>query len=89
MGAGVSVIVVSEVSVATADFGVSVDVSRVVSDTSTVSGAVFSTTFVHIGSGEGGATTAAATADLVFCTSLQHFEQKPPVAAFPCKWFES
>ena len=62
MGAGVSVIVVSEVSVATADFGVSVDVSRVVSDTSTVSGAVFSTTFVHIGSGEGGGGGDAAAA---------------------------
>jgi hypothetical protein len=50
---------------------------------STTKGAGFSTTFVQVRSGDAGGTTAAATADLVFCTSLQHFEQNPPVAAFP------
>jgi len=43
--------------------------------------------FTGDASGDDGATTAAATAALVscaLCLPLQHFEQQPPVAAFPC-----
>jgi len=79
---GVSVIVVSDGTVAE-DLGVFVDDSLVAFTaavdalfTFTVNGTTFSTIFVH--DGEGG-----EAADLVFCTSLQHFEQNPPVAAFP------
>jgi len=50
--------------------------------------ATCSTAFEHGVSGDAGATTAASTAAFVFCAFLQHFEQYPPVAAFPCKDYE-
>jgi hypothetical protein len=90
--AGVSVKAVS--GVAAVDFGVFFNDSAVAfvfapaidaPFTSTAKGEAFSTTFVHIVSGDGGATIAAATADLVFCMSRQHFEQNPLVALFPCE----
>ena len=92
--AGVSVtVVVSEASaVEVDDLGVSVFAvgdSGTLAQVSSITkgkGAASFKVFPGDASGDGGATTAAATAALVscaLCLPLQHFEQQPPVAAFP------